>query len=88
MYNFGSLPGSTMLFPLVFCLCLGALSALPDEFRSNFEFLGYNTNLDEPQYRLRDSVQPIEQYVDLDVYLEEARMDGLVEITVQVSIFF
>nr|ADZ05468.1 aminopeptidase N4 [Cnaphalocrocis medinalis] len=76
--------GSMMLVPL-FCLLLGAATALPDDdLRAGFEMLDYGTNLDEPKYRLRDSVQPRNVYVHLDVYLEEARFNGLVEHEVEV----
>lgn len=75
-----------MLLPTLLCLLIGSLSADPlDDLRSNFEFLDYSTNLDEPRYRLRDSVFPHDVNVDLDVYLEEARFNGLVTMGVEVS---
>ncbi|CAH2070914.1 unnamed protein product, partial [Iphiclides podalirius] len=71
------------MVPLFFLL-VGFISADPLEFRSNFEFLEYSTNIDEPKYRLLDIVQPINQYVDLDVYLSQSRFNGLVQIDVNV----
>lgn len=77
-----------MLLPAVFCILLGSIAATPlEDLRSNFEFLEYSTNLAEPAYRLRDVVYPHNVYVDLDVYLEEARFNGLVQIDVEVSSF-
>ncbi|KAM3967318.1 aminopeptidase N [Aphomia sociella] len=75
-----------MLFLALFCALAGSILAVPphagDELRSNFEFT--NTNVDTPQYRLKDSVYPTEVFVDLDVYLEEARFNGAVQIVVEV----
>ncbi|CAK1599082.1 unnamed protein product [Parnassius mnemosyne] len=75
--------GTKTLVPFIFLL-VGSLSADPLEFRSNFEYLDYSTNLDDPKYRLLDTVQPTEVFADLDVYLRESRFNGFVQITVNV----
>ena len=69
----------TFLFLLV-----GLISAEPFEYLSELETIDYSTNLDNPQYRLLNNVQPSYYYVDLDVYLSESRFNGLVQITVNV----
>lgn len=69
-------------------LTFGFIHADPEEFRSNFELIGYSTNLDNPQYRILDNVRPTYMHVDLDVYLSESRFNGLVQMRVQASIFF
>nr|QBI71858.1 aminopeptidase N4a [Plutella xylostella] len=69
--------GSSILLPvLALVFLVGAIHSSPyDEFRSSIvEF--YDTNLDEPKYRLKDNVKPLRQTVDLDVYLDEDRFDG------------
>ncbi|XP_052753554.1 membrane alanyl aminopeptidase-like [Galleria mellonella] len=75
-----------MLFLVLLCTLVGSISAIPphleDGLGSDFEY--YNTNLDNPQYRLKDNVYPIEVFVDLDVYLKEAKFDGVVKILVEV----
>lgn len=68
-------------------LIIGFTHADPEEFRSNFELIGYTTNLDDPQYRLLDNVRPTFMHVDLDVYLSESRFNGLVQMRVEASIF-
>lgn len=76
-----------MQLPIVFCILIGSLVAIPQEdFRSNLEFLEYDSNLGEVHYRLVDSVYPHTMDVDLDVYLNESRFDGLVTMGVEVSI--
>ncbi|XP_013142032.1 PREDICTED: membrane alanyl aminopeptidase-like [Papilio polytes] len=72
-----------MMVPLVLFL-VAFVSADPLEFRSNFEYLEYNTNVAEPKYRLLDIVQPSDIFVDLDVYLSESRFNGLVQLVVDV----
>ncbi|XP_060801843.1 membrane alanyl aminopeptidase [Amyelois transitella] len=74
-----------MFVPVFLFILLGSAFAIPDDLRSNFEFMDRSTNIDDPKYRLKDSVQPTDVYVDLDVYLEEARFNGLVQHTVQVQ---
>nr|AAK58066.1 110 kDa aminopeptidase [Heliothis virescens] len=77
--------GAKMLLPTVFCILLGSIAAIPQEdFRSNLEWADYSTNLDEPAYRLRDVVYPTDVNLDLDVYLDELRFNGLVQIDVEV----
>ncbi|XP_014370423.2 membrane alanyl aminopeptidase-like [Papilio machaon] len=75
--------GFKMMVPLVLFL-VGFVSADPLEFRSNFEYLEYNTNVAAPKYRLLDIVQPLDVFVDLDVYLSESRFNGLVQLVVDV----
>lgn len=65
-------------------LLVGLIHALPNEDMLDFEMLEYSTNIDDPQYRLLDNVQPTYMYVDLDVYLPESRFNGVVQVTVQV----
>nr|QUJ23887.1 aminopeptidase N [Telchin licus licus] len=78
--------GSKMLLPAFLTLLIGLTAAIPsNEFRSNLEFLEYDTNLDDPAYRLLDNVQPTYFNLDLDVYLSESRFDGLVQIQVNVN---
>lgn len=68
---------------MVLVCYLAAASADPyAEFRNDLEV--QSTNLDDPAYRLQNIVQPREYYVDLDVYLEESRFNGLVQILVDV----
>ncbi|XP_068631129.1 membrane alanyl aminopeptidase-like [Battus philenor] len=80
---FGATMGLKMMVPL-FLFLLGFVNAGPLEFRSNFEYLEYSTNVDEPKYRLLDTVQPRDIIVDLDVYLFESRFNGLVQLVVDV----
>ncbi|XP_041970736.1 uncharacterized protein LOC121727124 [Aricia agestis] len=68
----------------VLLLIAGLATAEPEDFPSEFEFIGYSTNLDTPQYRLLDNVRPTYMYVDLDVYLSESRFNGNVQIEVEV----
>ncbi|XP_053604248.1 membrane alanyl aminopeptidase-like [Plodia interpunctella] len=75
----------SMSVPVFLFILLGSAFAIPDELRSSFEFLDRSTNLDDPKYRLKDYVQPTDVYVDLDVYLDEGRFNGLVQLTVQVQ---
>lgn len=70
-------------------LFVGLIHAEPFEFMPELDTISFsNTNLDDPQYRLLDIVQPSHYYVDLDVYLSESRFNGLVQITVNVCINF
>lgn len=54
---------------------------------SEFEFMDYSTNVDDPKYRLLDNVRPTYFYVNLDVYLAESRFDGLVQAHVEVRYY-
>lgn len=86
-YNNPNFAGSSILLPvLALVFLVGAIRSSPyDEFRSSIvEF--YDTNLDEPKYRLKDNVKPLRQTVDLDVYLDEDRFDGETSIYILVSI--
>lgn len=70
---------------LLSCCLAGALGANPyEEFKSNFEYLS-DTNLDEPAYRLVNTVLPTYVYVHLDTNVEEAKFDGFVQIIVNVT---
>ncbi|KAJ2952361.1 hypothetical protein O0L34_g4646 [Tuta absoluta] len=53
------------------------------ELHQSFELR--TTNLDEPAYRLKNTIQPQIVKVDLDVYLEQSRFDGVVthEVVIQ-----
>lgn len=76
-----------MLLASFLFVLIGAAAAVPrDELMSDFEFLDRSTNLDEPAYRLRDNVYPTTMNVELDVYLDEARFNGLVQIEIDVTI--
>ncbi|XP_052740777.1 membrane alanyl aminopeptidase-like [Bicyclus anynana] len=72
--------GTCLLFLLV-----GVAFAEPGDFPAEFEFMGYTTNIDTPKYRLKDTVQPRNIKVDLDVYLSESRFTGTVELEVETS---
>lgn len=74
-----------MLLPIIFFYLLGSLGAIPEEFRSNFEFTGFNSNFGDTRYRLVDTVYPLTMHVDLDVYLNESRFDGFVRMNIEVS---
>lgn len=75
-----------MLRSTLLCFLVGSLSAFPlDEPRSNLEFLDYSTNLDEPAYRLRNTVYPHNVTVNLDVHIVEARFDGFVSMDIEVN---
>lgn len=77
---------SNMLLYGILLVLIGTAVASPfAELRSNFEFLGRDTNLDEPAYRLKDIVYPHNMHIDLDVYLEEAIFNGRVDIDLEVS---
>ncbi|CAB3260810.1 unnamed protein product [Arctia plantaginis] len=76
--------GTIMLLPSILFLLLGSLEAIPEEFRSNFEFVGFNSNFGDTRYRLADTVYPITMNVDLDVYLNESRFDGFVRMDIEV----
>ncbi|CAH0605716.1 unnamed protein product [Chrysodeixis includens] len=76
-----------MLVPTIFCILLGAISAVPqDDFRSNLEFADYGTNWVNNGYRLNTFVDPTEVFLDLDVYLKEFRFNGVVRINVDVTV--
>ncbi|RVE53190.1 hypothetical protein evm_002023 [Chilo suppressalis] len=73
-----------MLIQIFACLLLGAVAVPPElEFMDSTLIEDRSTNLDDPKYRLTDAVQPTDMYVDLDVYLEEARFNGFVRLDVQ-----
>ncbi|KAL0882639.1 hypothetical protein ABMA27_001074 [Loxostege sticticalis] len=79
--------GFNMLLPILFILAGAAAAAYPDDLRADFElaeFSDVSTNLDDPMYRLTDAVQPRTVNVHMDVYLEEARLDGIVQFDVEV----
>lgn len=66
---------------------IGAVAATPlTELREGMNFEDLSTNLDDPMYRLTDTVQPLYINVDLDVYLNESRFNGVVQLEVNVSI--
>ncbi|CAH0725372.1 unnamed protein product, partial [Brenthis ino] len=75
--------GLKMVVTLLF-MFVGLIQADPFYYVSNFEMIDYSTNLDDPQYRLLDNVQPLYYNLDLDVYLSESRFNGMVEINVEV----
>nr|ADZ57273.1 aminopeptidase N4 [Chilo suppressalis] len=76
--------GSNILIPIFACLLLGAVAVPPElEFMARSVVKDRSTNLDDPKYRLTDVVQPKDMYVDLDVYLQEARFNGFVRLDVQ-----
>lgn len=79
--------GSTMFFLGLLCLLfgVGAQQTLFEELRSSFEFSDFGTNVDEPAYRLRDSVYPTNMTVNLDVFLAESRFNGIVALDVEVT---
>ncbi|XP_012552709.1 aminopeptidase N isoform X1 [Bombyx mori] len=75
----------TMLLPTVLCILIGTGLAVPmDELRSNLEWMDYSTNVAESAYRLLDTIQPRTMRVDLDVFLNEARFDGIVSMDIEV----
>lgn len=75
-----------MLLPTVLCILIGTGLAVPmDELRSNLEWMDYSTNVAESAYRLLDTIQPRTMRVDLDVFLNEARFDGIVSMDIEVS---
>ncbi|XP_059049754.1 membrane alanyl aminopeptidase-like [Achroia grisella] len=75
-----------MLSLVLICALVGSISAVPPyadgELRASLEDLG--TNLDDPRYRLKDSVYPNEVFLDLDVYLDTANFTGVVRTIVEV----
>nr|AAL26894.1 aminopeptidase N3 [Lymantria dispar] len=74
-----------MMLPIVFCFLIGSALASPKlELRSNLEFLEYDSNLGQSDYRLTDAVYPHVMNVDLDVYLSEARFNGIVTMNIEV----
>ncbi|XP_028036107.1 membrane alanyl aminopeptidase-like [Bombyx mandarina] len=74
-----------MLLPTVLCILIGTGLAVPmDELRSNLEWMDYSTNVAESAYRLLDTIQPRTMRVDLDVFLNEARFDGIVSMDIEV----
>nr|XP_026484265.1 uncharacterized protein LOC113392185 [Vanessa tameamea] len=75
--------GLKMMVTFLFLL-VGLAYADPGEITPDFEMIGYNTNIDDPKYRLLDNVQPTYFHVDLDVYLSESRFNGIVQVDVQI----
>ncbi|XP_050667555.1 membrane alanyl aminopeptidase-like [Leptidea sinapis] len=76
--------GRGMLVTALAVLLVGLAHAEPEDELQNFEWIGYTTNVDDPKYRLKDNVQPLNIIVDLDVYLTESRFTGVVNIEVEV----
>lgn len=74
--------GLKVLVAIAITLVATASGTPHDDLRDNFEFR--STNLDEPAYRLKDNIQPTYQYVDMDIYLDENRIEGSVEIAIDV----
>ncbi|VVD01641.1 unnamed protein product [Leptidea sinapis] len=72
-----------MLVTALAVLLVGLAHAEPEDELQNFEWIGYTTNVDDPKYRLKDNVQPLNIIVDLDVYLTESRFTGVVNIEVE-----
>ncbi|CAG9795002.1 unnamed protein product [Diatraea saccharalis] len=73
-----------MLFPIFASLFLGVLAVPPEiDLMADSDIEGFNTNLFDPKYRLTEAVQPKQISVDLDVYLEEARFNGIVQLDVE-----
>ncbi|CAG9559615.1 unnamed protein product [Danaus chrysippus] len=77
--------GPKIVETALWLLLFGIANALPDDMPSEFEFMEYSTNVDDPKYRLLDNVRPTYFYVNLDVYLAESRFDGLVQAHVEVQ---
>ncbi|CAK1546278.1 unnamed protein product [Leptosia nina] len=73
------------LLVTIIVLTSGLVRAEPEDDLYNFEWKGYSTNLDDPKYRLLDNVQPLHISVDLDVFLDESRFDGIVQLQVEVK---
>lgn len=77
-----------MILSIIFCFVAGSFAAFPDEdYRSNFEFIGYSSNIADVGYRLDESVYPHFMDIDLDVYLDEGYFNGNIKMEVEVSIF-
>lgn len=75
-----------MLVPvLILSLILGVSAFDPLEILSS-DVEQFETNLDDPKYRLKNNIKTKTQSVDLDVYLDESRFNGLTQIEIEVSV--
>nr|QBI71859.1 aminopeptidase N4b [Plutella xylostella] len=77
--------GLKMLVPvLILSLILGVSAFDPLEILSS-DVEQFETNLDDPKYRLKNNIKTKTQSVDLDVYLDESRFNGLTQIEIEIE---
>ncbi|CAB3239517.1 unnamed protein product [Arctia plantaginis] len=73
-----------MLLPSIFLFLLGSLEAIPEEYTSDYDLVGFNSNFGDTKYRLADTVYPLLMRLDLDVYLNESRFVGFLRMDIEV----
>lgn len=74
-----------MLFPSILLFILGSVEAISEEYTSNYNLIGLNSNFGDTKYRLDDTVYPLLMTLDLDVYLDESRFRGFLKMDIEVS---